>query len=201
LMNGDYYVAMGDSITVGSGDDDHSDGYGYEPILDGLLTSGKGVSHIVANQGVSGDTAADGVAIVSQLISYHPDAEFFLILYGSNDAIASIPSGVGLNPGDSGYHGSYKENMEYIVSFLRNAGIKPYLSKVPYNAGQCPTCDPFLQEYNQVINELVSKYGIAVNPPNFYKHFKNNPGELIDKLHPNGAGYRSMAALWYDALK
>src|SRR5262249_51925161 len=64
---GDYFVAMGDSITFGLGDNIPSDdtsadgrnsGGGYEPVLNNLRTSAKGYPQTVINEGVGGSTSS-----------------------------------------------------------------------------------------------------------------------------------------------
>jgi lysophospholipase L1-like esterase len=210
---GAYYVAMGDSITKGSGDNISSDniskdgrntGRGYEPVLNNLLTNAKGYPHTVVKEGVSGHTSANGVAMVPTLLQRHPKARYNLILYGTND---SVPSGEGLNPGDPGYVGSFKDNMQRIISAFMQAGQKPVLAKVPIVLKPCPSCAPFpdpdmeprnilIQAYNRVIDELVIANGIQVPPPDFYTYFKSHPEQFYDDLHPNGAGYQAMANLW-----
>ena len=60
--------------------------------------------------------------------------------------------------------------------------------------------NPDLQEYNQVIDELVAANTIGVMPPDFYCYFENNPAQIADGLHPNGLGYQSMAQGWLDVL-
>ena len=151
---GDYYVAVGDSITVGSHDDISADGVGFEPILGTLLTAAKGYPISVANEGISGTGSADGVASISTMLSKYPSAKYFLVMYGTNDAyIPALPSGSGLLPGDPGYSGSYKDNMQKIISAILAAGKTPYLAEVPY------TTDPLrniamIYEYNAAIDEL-----------------------------------------------
>ena len=60
---GDYYVAIGDSITEGYGDiywqdnissDGRDVGGGFEPILNNLLTTARSIPHHIANEGVGG---------------------------------------------------------------------------------------------------------------------------------------------------
>jgi lysophospholipase L1-like esterase len=192
------YVAVGDSITRGSHDDIFADGIGYEPILGNLLAAA------VANEGVSGTSSADGVASIPSILSKYPSANYYLVMYGSNDAYndtttAAVPSGMGLLPGNPGYADSYKDNMQKIISAILAAGKTPYLAEVPY------TSDPFrsdsmIQEYNVVIDELVLTNNITVVPPAFYAYFLAHQGELADGLHPNGTGYQSMGNLWFNAL-
>ena len=207
------HVAVGDSITAGSHDGDLSDGKGFEPILSDLLTASKGDLVLVANVGVSGTTSADGAASICFTLTAYPLAKHYLILYGSNDAfIPAVPSGLGLNPGDPGYNGSYKASMQQIITAVRNGDCRgpgllpaktPYLAKVPYTT--FPGINySMIQEYNAVIDELVFLNGIPVTPPDFYTYFQMNPGELDDGLHPNAQGYESMADkpnMWFDVLQ
>jgi lysophospholipase L1-like esterase len=217
---GDSYVALGDSITRGSMDDYGADdiskdgrnrGGGYEPILNDLLTTKKGYPHTVVNEGVSGYTSEDGAKCVGAVLTANPDAQRFLILYGTNDAGIPIPSGMGLAPGQQGYRGSYKDNMQQIISAISQSGKTPLLAKVPISLGDCPNCSRFLdpnaaprnvliREYNAVIEELLVSNNIHEEPPDFYGHFHGHATEFADLLHLNGAGYRSMANLWFNSL-
>lgn len=207
---GDYYVAMGDSITYGVGDDVPSDdisldgrntGGGYEPILNNLLTNAKGYPQTIVNEGIGGAKSNDGVNVIQSLLSLFSDSQFFLIEYGTNDAATPVPSGLGLHPGDSGYPGTFKDNMQRIITSVKNAGKLPYLAKVPYSTAPYTARDSLYQTYNQVIDELVSENTISVTPPDFYTYFQNNQSQISsDGLHPNGIGYQSMANKWFNAL-
>ncbi len=197
---GEYYVAVGDSITVGS-HDIPATGIGYEPTLSDLLTNSKGYPNTVANRGVSGATSADGANSISFTLSKLPWAKYYLVMYGTNDASLPrpVPSGKGLNPGDRGYDGSYKANLQKIVSAILVAGKTPYLAKVPYTTSSSIHLLS-IQGYNVVVDELVDANGIAVPPPDFYTYFQEHQGELDDNVHPNIIGYESMANLWFHAL-
>jgi len=203
------YVAFGDSITFGDGDnyplDDTSDdgrntGGGFEPILNNLLTSAKGVPHSIVNEGFGGYDSSDGLGVLPTVLANHPKATYYLILFGTNDANPSTntPSGLGLSPGQPGYNGSYKDNMQRMINAIKTAGKIPYLAKVPYTLDAARIAA--IQEYNQVIVELKAANGISVTPPDFYGWFQANPGQLADLLHPNGVGYQSMAQLWKNVL-
>jgi len=197
------YVAVGDSITYGLNDTIPADGIGYEPILGNLLTGSKGRPIAVANEGIPGATSADGVATISSVLSNYPSATYYLVMYGSNDAFTAnhpaIPSGMDLLPGDPGYAGTYKDNMQKIISAILAAGKTPYLAEVPYTT-KLNYDNAMIQEYNVVIDQLYVANGITVTPPPFYGYFLAHPGELDDGLHPNGVGYQSMADLWFSAL-
>jgi lysophospholipase L1-like esterase len=224
---GDGYLAIGDSVTLGVGDDDPSDdtsqdgrvtGGGFAPILNDLLSSPptKGYPHRIINNGVGGETSAGGLQELPGVLSAHPDADRVLIMYGMNDARPwlPVPSGLGLSPGDGGYPGTYKDNMQQIVDLVNADGREAMLATVNIALGDSTNTTPYpdpnlgarsvlIQEYNDVVDELVADNanGINVTPPNFYSHFEvNHPTEYSDNIHPNGAGYDSMADLWFNAL-
>jgi lysophospholipase L1-like esterase len=188
LSNAVGYVAVGDSITRGAGDDIAADGFGFEPILGNLLTSSKGYPNMIVNQGVSGTTSADGAASITSILAKIPSANYYLVMYGTNDAFIPAVSKAG-----------YKANMQAIITAIKNGGKIPYLAKVPY------TSDPLrntvaIQDYNAAIDELRDSNGISVVAPDFYTWFQSHQGELDDGIHPNGTGYQSMANLWFSAL-
>jgi lysophospholipase L1-like esterase len=210
-MSGNYFVAMGDSITNGTGDDFSSDddsfdgrnlNRGYAPILNDLLTSALSKPITVLNEGLGGTTAANGVSRLNETITRHSKSQYWLIQFGTNDVLASTPppSGKGLSPGNSGYNGSFKDSMQQIITGLKNSGKTPLLAKVPYMLNAPSIKYQLIQDYNTAIDELVTANNIPVVPPDFYTYFANNQDEFADNLHPNGNGYISMGNLWFDAL-
>jgi lysophospholipase L1-like esterase len=230
---GDYYVTMGDSVSWGYGDNISSDntsndgrdtGGGYEPVLNNQLTTFKNYPQHVANEAVPGTTSAEGLKLLPSVLNKHPNSQTSLVMFGMNDARPwlPVPSGQGLNPGDSGYTGSYKDNMQQIINQLKAAGKHVVLAKVNVALADCadnvPTdpgyCPPYpnlstgarnvlIQQYNTVVGELVANTanGITVTPPDFYNYFLTNyQTQYYDNIHPNGVGYQSMANLWFQAL-
>jgi len=192
---GEYYVAVGDSITLADG------GRGYEPTLRDLLRNSRGYPNTVANWGVNGATSAAGAKYISLTLSTETKAKYFLIMYGTNDARLPnpVPSGMGMRPVDPGYRGSYKANLQMILSAIRSAGKIPYLAKVPYATKRSIDISR-IREYNVVIDELVVANDISVTPPDFFSYFQEHQDELPDGIHPNKIGYESMANLWFIAL-
>ncbi len=210
---GDVYTAVGDSTTVGVGDDDQTDGtsldgrntntgVGYTPILNNMLTAELGYPHDVLNEGYSGGTSTDALLRLPAIVRARPKDTVFLVGLGLNDAATGlVPSGKGLNPGDPGYPGTFKANIQAIIDLLENAslGRSVYLAKVSWNGFTSQHAD--IQDYNIVIDELVSSNGISVIPPDLWTYFQSNQSELReDMLHPNGEGYKSMGRLWCDAI-
>lgn len=204
---GDYYVALGDSISNGFGDTDASDNRssdgrndspGYTAILNNLLTQAKGYPHTVVNEGVNGATTFNGVEKMPVLLARHPRANVILIGFGTNDnARTPRPSGLGTQPGETGYAGSYKANMQAMYDMAKAAGKQVYFQKVPYPGRTVA----IIEDYNRVIDELVAENNINVTPPDLYTYFEGTyTTEYFDNIHPNGTGYRAMANLWRESL-
>ena len=196
FQTGVRYVAVGDSITEGS-DGTNIIG-GYEPTLGNLLLNNP---YTIANQGVGGFTSADGAAWISSTLSNYPSAQYYLIMYGTNDSNATRGAGYPVSKA------IYKANMQAIITAIKNAFKIPYLAKVPYVDSSNPNfpageafSNVFIQQYNDAIVELVNENGIPVTPPDFYGWFQSNTGQLQDGIHPNSAGYQSMATLWSNVL-
>jgi lysophospholipase L1-like esterase len=135
------------------------------------------------------------------VLERHPFAEFFLILYGTNDAwgMFPVPSGLGLPSSDPGYPGSFKDNLQKIINLIQADGRQAFLAKVPYT--RSADINASVLKYNQVITNLAASNGITVVPPDFYAHFQSNPGQLSDTVHPTSRGYESMATLWFNVLQ
>ena len=229
---GNFYVAMGDSTTAayptGAGDDFPADdtsldgrntGGGYVPILNNLLTAKQSTPYTIVNHGFGGTTSAYGVSLVPVLLSKYPDSQRYLILYGMNDARPwiPVPSGKGLSPGNPGYAGSFKDNMQRMIDAVKGAGKAPTLAKINIALGDCVSpvdCPPYpnpdtgarsvlIKEYNLVINELVGNpaNNITVQPPDLYTYFSQHyASEYYDNIHPNGVGYQSLSRLWCEAI-
>ena len=194
---GDYYVAVGDSITLGLGDNISSDDIsddgrnsagGYPPILNNKLTNAKNYPHTIINKGIAGDTSVEGRSLMPSILASNPQAQYFLIQYGTNDAGIPLPSG------------TFKANMQQMITLVKNAGKQAYLAKAPYAKGTHNGLNTLIQQYNQVIDQLISENSISVTAPDFYTYFESHQSQYSDDLHPNGTGYQSMANLWSNAL-
>ena len=227
---GDYYVTTGDSVSWGYGGSDNTSndgrdtGGGYEPLLNNQLTTFKNYPQHDANEAVPGTTSGEGLELLPSILKKHPNAQVFLVMFGMNDARPwlPVPSGQGLNPGDAGYAGSYKDHMQQVINQLKSAGKKIALAKtnvaladcadnIPTDPGYCPPYanlntgarNVLIRQYNTVIDELVANTanGITVTPPDFYSYFSTTyQTQYFDNIHPNGTGYQSMANLWFQAL-
>ena len=164
------------------------------------LTTLKDYPHTVINNGIAGDTSIEGLLLMPSLLASNQEALFVLIQYGTNDAGIPLPSGLNLSTGQSGYNGSFKDNMQQMITLVANAGKQAYLAKIPFAKGSFSGRNTLIQEYNQVIDQLISENSISVAAPDFYTFFELNQDQYSDDLHLNGTGYQSMADLWFNAL-
>ena len=173
---GEIYVAIGDGITYGLGDDTGADDNsadgrnmlgGFTSILADALTAARGYPFSVVNEGITGTSSINGVKSIKFALQNYPAATAFLIMYGHNDAALQLPSGLGLLPGDPGYAGSFKDYMQRIVNKVRNAGKVPLLAKHPAALPLDGPIDVTLLEYNLVIEQLAAdpNNGVTVAPP------------------------------------
>ena len=218
-VQGDYYVAIGDSITNGEGDnyavDDHTDRMlsfnGYEANLSTLLENSLHMPVIVYNEGIGGDESSDAAFIrINSILARHPDSNKALVLLGTNDALANIPTGSGCN--GSACSGTYKGNMQALINTLISAGKQVWVSRIPPifgNSYSSPFSNPstasvntsFVQQYNAVINNELSNRQLG---PDLYSYFlgagQNRFSLFANVWHPNALGHVMMAYLWHNAL-
>ena len=153
------------------------------------------------------------------VLTEHTDAKTFLVLYGANDTHiwSNLESGKGLNIGDAGYDGTYKDYLQQMIDLINSAGIRIAIAKIPVALGTSSDTGNYTEpiedgyrnvqarDFNEAIDELVTdpSNNIIITPPDFYTYFLDNntyENEYFDNLHPDGAGYRSMADLWRNAL-
>jgi lysophospholipase L1-like esterase len=211
---GEYIVALGDSITAGVGDEINertpdpagrrNRKRGFTPILSELLSFRLRQSVEVVNEGVGGTTAGgcprSGISRLMSTEARHTSSRYWLIMFGTNDSGRNVPSGKDLQPGDYGYHESFKDYMQRIITSLQHAKKIPILAKVPAITNVTPARDRLIRDYNIVIDQLVASNELPVTPPNFYAHFERHPEHLCNGIHPNRSGYEAMARLWCEAL-
>jgi lysophospholipase L1-like esterase len=199
---GDYYVAVGDSITNGMGDDDSSDNtsqdgriiaiQGYEANLNDLLTSTLKYPHIVFNEGIGGDTSEKALGRIDSILERHPGSNKMLILLGTNDAGSGVSSG------------EFRSNMQGLIDMVLNTvpeGMDVWVALVPpaFDENGVPNSvrNSFVEDYNDVIRNQLT--GIQVGP-DLYNFFFHRPSLFADELHPNALGYEAMAYLWHNEL-
>jgi lysophospholipase L1-like esterase len=198
-VRGGFYIAAGNSITNGSGDFFEGDNLsndgrtvgrqGYEAALNDQLTSYLGLPHIVFNEGIPGDTTAMALGRINSILSRHAQAKNVLLLLGTND------SDNGVSAAD------YGNNMQSLVNTINNAGMTPWVAKVPPQVNATTglpntTANNRIQGYNAELTNLTN----AQEGPDFYSYFLNNTGLFSDAEHPNSLGHACMTRLWRNAI-
>jgi lysophospholipase L1-like esterase len=197
-IRGGFHVAVGDSITNGSGDNYTSDNLsedgrilgrqGYEAALNDQLTSYLGLPHIVFNEGIPGATSNDALGQIDSILTRHSNAETVLLLLGTNDAT----NGVNVN--------TFFSNIQSLVNSINAAGMNAWVALVPpqfYADTGLPnnTANSRIQAYNNELENLTN----AELGPDLYSFYLNNR-LFSDSLHPNSLGHACMARLWSNAI-
>lgn len=213
---GRYFVAYGDSIINGSGDNFAADNQnsrilGVQGLASGLadlLVASLGVPVMVYNEGIGGDESADTAYLrANSIIARHPGSHDALVMLGTNDTLASVPSGSGCS--GSACNGTFKGNMQALANSLNSAGSAVRVAVPPPIFGTtAPFANPAahatnvrVQQYRTVITTELSNTAVG---PDFYEYFLgggNNRFSLFsDVWHPNALGHRVMASLWHNAI-
>lgn len=155
-------AAFGDSLVEGYGASRNND-------FPSILSTKLGVP--VSNFGHSGDTTADAVLRVDNVIATRPDV--VIVLLGGNDALQRMPVD------------STKQNLSIIIEKLQAEHIKVVLVGVMGGIGNDP--------YQAMFESLAKKYDLALIP-NILSGVFGDRTLMSDQVHPNDAGYAKVAA-------
>jgi lysophospholipase L1-like esterase len=199
-VGGGFNIAVGDSITNGSGDrnqlDNTSDDgrivgrQGYEADLNNQLTDTLGLPQIVFNEGIPGDTTSANLLIrIDSILSRHPEGNNVFLLLGTNDATQSVASD------------TYFNQMQDIVDIIVSANMTVRVAQVPpifdIDTGEPNnSANTIIQGYNSELENLTN----ALPGPDFYTFFLDNAGLFADHLHPNSLGHTCLARLWHNSI-
>lgn len=160
-------VALGDSLTAGYG---LSAKDGFVPRLQAALTA-KGIAAQIANAGVSGDTAADGLARLDWSVPQGTDA--VIVELGANDMLRGIEPQV------------TRKALDPILQRLTARHIAVLLCgmRAAPNLGA-----EYGREFESIYPALAAKYGALLYP--FFLDGVAADLTLTqpDGMHPNAAG-------------
>jgi acyl-CoA thioesterase-1 len=186
------YVAFGDSITQGVGDNPNRAEKGWAPRLESLLQA-RGVTAEVRNEGLAGETTQEGVSRIDRVLETGDDV--LLLMEGTNDINARLS-----NETIAFNLDRIAEKAEARGLSVVHATIVPRLGSAAYDRTNRVTA-----AFNGMVRELAwAEERKLADPfevlfhltPNFAQYYVG--GE--DKLHPNAAGYDLLARVFADVL-
>jgi acyl-CoA thioesterase-1 len=160
-------VALGDSLTAGYG---LGPGESFPDQLE-LALQERGYEVAVANAGVSGDTASDGLARLEW--SVPAEADIVIVELGANDALRGIDPAV------------TRAALSKIVATLKQRRQAVLLAGMlaPRNLGE-----DYANEFDAIYPELAAEHGVPLMPF-FLEGVAADPGlNQADGMHPTKAG-------------
>ena len=166
-----HIVALGDSLTAGYGLPDNE---GFVPRLQAAL-SARGAAAEVANAGVSGDTAADGLARLDWSVPQGTDA--VIVELGANDMLRGMSPEIPRAALDAILQ---RLRQRHIAVLLCGMRALPNLG-VEYDAA-----------FERIYPGLAAKYGVLLYPFFVDSYAGNLSLTQLDGLHPNAAGVGSI---------
>jgi acyl-CoA thioesterase-1 len=162
-----HIVALGDSLTAGYGLPARE---GFVPRLEEALAA-RGLSVVIANAGVSGDTASGGLARLDWSAPQWTDA--VIVELGANDMLRGIDPQV------------TRDALDAILARLAHRHIAVMLCgmKAAPNLGA-----DYARDFDRIYPDLAAKYGVVLYP--FFLDGLATERSLIqqDGLHPNAEG-------------
>ena len=165
-------VAFGDSLTAGYGADA---GDSYPDYLEKDLNA-QGYRYHVINQGISGNTTKDGVDRIEDALEVKP--VLVIVAFGGNDGLRGLPIA------------STRENLDRIISTLKNSGVKVVLGGItlPPNYGA-----DYIQQFNQTYKLLAAKYHVPLLPFLLQGVYGTEGGMQEDGIHATDTGNAQVA--------
>lgn len=180
-------LCIGDSITNGARDPQLR---GYPMDLASKLRQEDGISVFCMNFGINGETTSQILRRSYQIVASNKDAAALLFLGGTNDSKLAIPVEL------------YKDNVVALLEIAEHFGVPAAIGLVPpvYNDGlpgyAASVANAAIARYNATLVEVTKKNGVPL------ADFSQYPQSLFcDGVHPNRAGYATMAADWLSLLR
>lgn len=192
------YIAFGDSITAGVGDDDLRTEKGYPPRLEALL-QGAGINAVVDNYGVGGEDTVQGVARLPGVLNEAAiSGDVLLLMEGTNDISRGIPVE------------TTRFNLNQMAERAENRGMSvihattiPRLPDARFDSGN--VTNTWL---NQNIRDMAGRRArkladpfevLSTTPDLFTRYYYQGNDDPVG--HPNAAGYDLVAQIFFDVIR
>lgn len=154
-------IAFGDSLTEGYGVSSENS---YPSVLSGIINKP------VINLGISGDTAADGLARMREIGTYKP--YMVLIEFSANDMMRNRP------------FTQTKQSLTEIVEYVQGLGA----IAVIVDTGGAPGMGKYTDFMKQLAKEKNTLFVPAIMEDIFFDRALKS-----DQIHPNEKGYKMVA--------
>lgn len=191
------YLAFGDSITFGVGDDPNRTEKGYTPRLETLLQTA-GVSATVLNFGVGGEKTPEGLSRISGVLAQGSPGDVLILMEGTNDISQSVSLETTIFNLDE--MASRAETLSLSVIHATIIPRYPEAKLDPENA--------LTDQLNGRIRNLAGLRQRRLADPN--EAYRNTPNlfagfystERPDPVgHPNAAGYDILARVFFNLIQ
>jgi lysophospholipase L1-like esterase len=191
------YLAFGDSITMGTGDDPTRASQGYPPRLESLLQS-VGVNAMVLNFGVGGEKTPEGLARIDSVLAQGVAGDVLLLMEGTNDVSKDISQETTIVDLDE-----MARRAELLNMGVLHAAVIPREPDAKVDPDNVLT-----DQLNGRIRNLAGFRGrrladpneVFRNTPNLFGGFySNNPEDHVG--HPNAAGYDILARIFFNVIQ
>ncbi len=191
------YIAFGDSITAGVGDDSRAE-KGYPARLEALLRNA-GENAVVENHGIGGENTAEGLDRIDDVLRESAlSGDVLLLMEGTND----ISNKLSLE--------TTRFNLNQMALRAEGRGMKvvhattiPRLPNAKFDPGNIANT-----ELNQNIRDLAGRRGrdladpfevLSPIPDLFTRYYSQASDDPVG--HPNAAGYDLLAQIFFNVIR
>lgn len=191
------YLAFGDSITEGVGDNSTTgDDRGYPHRLEALLRAA-GLDVVVENHGKGGERTPEGLARIASVLSRGEPGDVLLLTEGTNNISRSIGIETTIFDLDEMRNQAALRGMDTIFATViprrPDARFDPENEMTEQLNGRIRNLAGLRQR------RLQDSYEILITTPNLYQQFYD-PAADDPVGHPNAAGYDRLARIWFNTI-
>jgi lysophospholipase L1-like esterase len=187
LLGTDTFFFSGDSITALAY---YRDSGTLPSFADNLASCAPHFYPLTVDGGFGGWSSSGAEAGIASWLAMLPDMHYWLLGWGSNDALAQVSPEV------------FRANLQAVVTQILQHGDIPVLAHIPYSTyHNLAWLSDEIQQLNQVIDEITAANHLTPGP-DFYTLFQAHPQYLgPDGLHPSSSGAIAMNAGWFNTLR